>query len=154
MLCSDQSRRKYLRSVTRTRFIAGFSLFICIADTAPSAENFTVQSQAWMIAGSTWGWPVPSSQLWSACPSVSGEWQFLNTCVKINSSECDQQVDVDWNHLFYHISLNTNAEVSLWCEGNKGIRRMPKCHITMPSRKKARIHALSGPSTRRQENNF
>lgn len=107
-----------------------------------------------MIAGTTWGWPVPSSQLLSACPSVSGEWHFLNTCVKINNSDCDQEVDVDWIHLFYHISLNTNTEVSLWCEGNKGIRRMPNTNITMPSRKKAWIHAPSGLSARPQENNF
>lgn len=44
------------------------------------------QQCVWMTADSstTWGWPVPGSQLWSACLSVSGEWQFLNLCVKIN----------------------------------------------------------------------
>lgn len=39
----------------------------------------------------------------NAYPSVSGEWLIYKWSVEINK-KCDQQVDMDWINLFYHIS--------------------------------------------------
>lgn len=73
---SDKTQRKHLLYVTPTSLIIG--LFTCIH-----------------ITSTTWGWPAPSSQLQSACPSVSSKWHFLNRSVKI--IKC-----VDWINVLPH----------------------------------------------------
>ena len=60
----DQTQRKHLLYVTPTSLLIGLFTYIHITST-------------------TWDWPVPSSQLQSACPPVSSKWQFLNRSVKI-----------------------------------------------------------------------